>query len=89
MQPRPPRTSQAAAPPDLIVCDYRLRNEEIGTEAIHAVQKILKRPVPAIIMTGDTAPERIREAQASGHALLHKPVKPAQFYATLQELLSK
>jgi CheY-like chemotaxis protein len=52
------------------------------------VQKILKKPVPAIIMTGDTAPERIREAQASGHALLHKPVKPAQFYETLQSLLS-
>jgi CheY-like chemotaxis protein len=81
--------SEAATPPDLIVCDYRLRNDEIGTAAIQAVQQALKRPVPAIIMTGDTAPERIREAQASGHALLHKPVKPAQFYATLQELLAK
>lgn len=77
----------AVTPPDLIVCDYRLRNGEIGTDAILAVQKVLKRTVPAIIMTGDTAPERIREAQASGHVLLHKPVKPAQFYATLQELL--
>jgi two-component system, sensor histidine kinase len=77
----------ATPPPDLIVCDYRLRDEEIGTAAIQAVQKALKRPVPAIIMTGDTAPERIREAQASGHALLHKPVKPAQFYETLQRLL--
>lgn len=77
----------AAPPPDLIVCDYRLRNEETGTEAIQAVQRMLKHAVPAIIMTGDTAPERIREAQASGHALLHKPVKPAQFYETLQNLL--
>lgn len=80
--------SETATPPDLIVCDYRLRNKETGTEAIQAVQKVLEYPVPAIIMTGDTAPERIREAQASGHALLHKPVKPAQFYAMLQELLS-
>jgi CheY-like chemotaxis protein len=81
--------SQATTPPNLIICDYRLRNGEIGTEAIQAVQKMLKKPVPAIIMTGDTAPERIREAQASGYALLHKPVKPAQFYAILRELLSK
>ncbi len=81
--------SEAATPPDLIVCDYRLRNEATGTDAIQSVQQVLKRPVPAIIMTGDTAPERIREAQASGHALLHKPVKPAQFYAILQELLAK
>jgi signal transduction histidine kinase/CheY-like chemotaxis protein len=82
-------TSEAATPPDLIVCDYRLRNDETGTAAVQAVQQVLKRPIPAIIMTGDTAPERIREAQASGHALLHKPVKPAQFYAMLQELLAK
>jgi signal transduction histidine kinase/CheY-like chemotaxis protein len=77
----------APIPPDLIVCDYRLRDQEIGTTAIQAVQQVLRRPVPAIIMTGDTDPERIREAQASGHVLLHKPVKPAQFYATLQNLL--
>jgi signal transduction histidine kinase/ActR/RegA family two-component response regulator len=80
---------ETSTPPDLIVCDYRLRNEATGTDAIQAVQQVLKRSVPAIIMTGDTAPERIREAQASGHALLHKPVKPAQFYAVLQELLAK
>ncbi|HEY3486773.1 MAG TPA: hybrid sensor histidine kinase/response regulator [Gammaproteobacteria bacterium] len=76
-------------PPDLIVCDYRLRNDEIGSNAIQAVRDVLGRPIPAVIMTGDTAPARIREAQASGHALLHKPVKPAQFYALLQELLTE
>jgi hypothetical protein len=34
--------------------------------------------VPAIVITGDTAPERLREAAAGGHVLLHKPVSPQQ-----------
>jgi hypothetical protein len=27
-------------------------------------------------MSGDTAPERLREARESGHHFLHKPVQP-------------
>jgi CheY-like chemotaxis protein len=30
--------------------------------------------VPALLVSGDTAPERLREAQSSGLPLLHKPV---------------
>jgi signal transduction histidine kinase len=82
-------TTPGTAPPDLLVCDYRLRSGETGTDTIQTVCKTLGRNLPAVIMTGDTAPERIREAQASGHTLLHKPVKPAQLYATLQELLAE
>jgi signal transduction histidine kinase/CheY-like chemotaxis protein len=75
--------------PDLLICDYRLRDGETGSQAIQTICQTLGRTLPAMIMTGDTAPERIREAQASGHTLLHKPVKPAQLYATLQELLAE
>ena len=32
--------------------------------------------IPAILITGDTAPQRLLEAKASGHMLLHKPVPP-------------
>lgn len=73
--------------PQLIICDYRLRNEETGTSVIDAVRSAISDEIPAIIMTGDTAPERIREAQASGHTLMHKPIKPSLLYNTLQEML--
>lgn len=59
---------------DLIIADYRLGDGRLGTEAIDTARRILRRAVPAIIITGDTAPERMEQAQAAGHRLLHKPV---------------
>jgi signal transduction histidine kinase len=73
--------------PDLIICDYRLRAGETGTEVIARLHEELNHPIPAIIMTGDTAPESIRQTQASGHALLHKPVKPMELQQTIRDLI--
>lgn len=75
--------------PDLLICDFRLREGETGVEVITLLHQELNTLVPAIIMTGDTAPESIRETQASGHALLHKPVKPADLRKTMHELLER
>ncbi len=41
--------------------------------------------IPAFVMSGDTALERLREAQESGHHLLHKPVQPM----TLRAMMSR
>ena len=42
---------------------------------------------PAILMTGDTAPERLNEAKRSGYRLLHKPINPEDLRRTLVECL--
>jgi hypothetical protein len=47
---------------------------------------LLGESLPALLITGDTAPERLREAQASGIPLLHKPVSPGKLYRQLVEL---
>lgn len=65
---------RAQACPDFILADYRLRNGEVGPDAIHRVFVHCGAPMPAVILTGDTAPERICEAQARSFQLLHKPV---------------
>lgn len=74
-------------PPELLIVDYRLRGELSGLEAIAILQKILCRYVPTLIITGDTDPEHLREAQASGYPLLHKPVQPAKLRMVLRHLL--
>ncbi len=74
--------------PDVILCDYRLPNGETGVEVIARLRAAAGRPVPAALITGDTAPERLREAKLAGHALLHKPVHPARLRALLEQLLS-
>jgi CheY-like chemotaxis protein len=75
--------------PDILICDYRLRGGETGVNAIHSLQAAVRREVPAIIISGDTAPERLREADASGYHLLHKPVRPAKLRALLAFVLAK
>lgn len=75
--------------PDLVIADYRLQNGDTGGQAIARVEVHL-RPVaklPAIILTGDTAPERLQQAQALGHGLLHKPVQPETLRCMIDDAL--
>ncbi|OYD84060.1 PAS domain S-box protein [Azospirillum brasilense] len=65
---------EAGRQPDVILADYRLRNGKTGPEALRAIHAHCRASIPSIILTGDTAPERIVEAQRSGFAILHKPV---------------
>lgn len=64
--------------PQLIITDYRLRGVETGHDVVARLRDEFNDDVPAIVITGDTAPERLREAAAGGHVLLHKPVSPQQ-----------
>jgi CheY-like chemotaxis protein len=73
--------------PQVVVADYRLRSHRHGHEAIEAVRRQARRKIPAVLVTGDTAADRIREAQASGVTLLHKPVPASQLHQVLTELL--
>ena len=77
------KLGQAERYPDLILSDYRLRDGETGVDAIRRIIDSLARPVPAVLITGDTAPDRLREAQASGYRLLHKPVATEKLRAIL------
>jgi CheY-like chemotaxis protein len=72
--------------PDMIISDYRLRELRTGVEAIAAIRELLGESLPALLITGDTAPERLREAKASGLPILHKPVSPSKLYRKLVEL---
>lgn len=59
--------------PDILLVDFRLRDEDTGLETVRAVRE--RYPgMPAIMISGDTAPDRIREANDAGLELLHKPV---------------
>jgi CheY-like chemotaxis protein/anti-sigma regulatory factor (Ser/Thr protein kinase) len=71
--------------PRLLLCDYRLRDGANGIEAIALLQETFNHDIPALLITGDTGPERLREAVASGLPLLHKPVTQSQ----LREAIAK
>jgi signal transduction histidine kinase/CheY-like chemotaxis protein len=81
--------TQAGLKPDLIIADYRLRDSQTGVDAIRSVIEELGAKVPGILITGDTAPERLQEAAKSGFKLLHKPVNPGQLRMVVNHLLAK
>jgi CheY-like chemotaxis protein len=73
--------------PRLIVCDYRLRDNETGSTVIERLRSEYNDEIPAMLITGDTAPDRLQEAQASGYLLLHKPVPDGKLREAIAQLV--
>ncbi|MCA3179408.1 MAG: ATP-binding protein [Burkholderiaceae bacterium] len=69
----------AHAAPDIVLADLRLRGEDSGVRAVAAL-RALRPGLPALLISGDTAPDRLREAERACLTLLHKPV-PAEALA--------
>jgi signal transduction histidine kinase/integral membrane sensor domain MASE1 len=72
--------------PDLIISDYHLANGKTGIEAIERIDAAFGASIPAILISGDTAPERLRDARDKGYTLLHKPVDPMRLRAVMHQL---
>lgn len=72
--------------PHAVISDYRLREQRTGAEAIAALRGRLGDDLPALLITGDTAPERLRDALASDVPLLHKPVSTEQLFQMLAQV---
>ncbi len=72
---------------DLLICDYRLDTGYNGIEAVMRVRRSVGSRLPAILVTGDTAPDRLKEARDSGLQLLHKPVAPEHLRDVMHRLL--
>lgn len=75
-------------PPDVIIADFRLRAGETGVEAVRKVEERYGASIPAILITGDTGADRLREAASSGLPVLHKPVNGRKLQSMLEELLA-
>jgi signal transduction histidine kinase/CheY-like chemotaxis protein len=80
------RLAETGEEPDLIVSDYRLA-DGTGIDAIARIRTVSCSEIPAFLISGDTAPERLRDAAASGFHLLHKPVPPMALRAIVNRLL--
>ena len=77
----------AGATPDVLIVDFRLREGKTGIEAIRHIESHFGASIPSLIITGETAPERLNDANSVGYRLLHKPVQPAKLRALIQYLI--
>ena len=74
--------------PDLILCDYRLRQGHDGLSAIQQLRTHIGQTVPAIIVTGDIAAVDLRRVADAGLPLLHKPVGAERLLAAIEAVLA-
>jgi CheY-like chemotaxis protein len=75
--------------PDVIVSDYRLPDDTDGIEVITRLRRKYGPDIPAILVTGDTAPDTILRISQAGFPLLHKPLRPAKLRALLTHLIQQ
>ncbi|MES2356499.1 MAG: hybrid sensor histidine kinase/response regulator [Pseudomonadota bacterium] len=73
--------------PDVLICDYRLRGEENGVDAIAALRDEFNQDVPALLITGDSWPERIQEVLTSSLPVLYKPLQKEDLLKALSALI--
>jgi signal transduction histidine kinase len=73
--------------PDLIIADYRLGGGAVGTDVIDQLRQALDPEIPAIVVTGSSATERVNEAVGKDYQLLIKPVQPERLRAMMDSLM--
>ena len=74
---------------DVLFVDYRLREGRTGVEVANKLVATLEYELPVMVITGDTAPEQLREIEVSGFQLSHKPIQPDVLKAFLKECAAK
>lgn len=74
------------ARPSVILADYHLDQDQIGTTAIARIRQVYDSQIPAICITADRTEEVAKNIADEDALLLNKPLKPAALRATLNRL---
>jgi signal transduction histidine kinase/ActR/RegA family two-component response regulator len=78
------------APPDVVVSDLLLQDDDNGLDVLAALQRHPRGigPLTArLLVTGETKPERLRDVARAGVAVLCKPVSPKVLRQAIQAQL--
>lgn len=78
--------AQHGAGIDLVVSDYHLEDERNGLELLEKLRGMVKRDLPAVILSGDTSPALARIDSVPRATLLRKPVDARRLIVLLEEL---
>jgi CheY-like chemotaxis protein/two-component sensor histidine kinase len=65
--------SATSRKPSIVLADFRLRGDDDGVRAIRALRGVWPG-LPALLISGDTEADRLRQAHDAGLDLLHKPI---------------
>ncbi len=76
-----------ALQPDVIVSDFNLPHDMDGLKVIANLRAKLRKPVPAIILTGDISTETLRAIAVQNCLHLNKPTSLSQLTTAIRRLL--
>ncbi len=74
-------------PFDALLCDFRLAEGADGLEAALRLRERFAPGLPLLLITGETAPERLQRVRDSGVPVLFKPVEPERLLEALAGLM--
>jgi two-component system, sensor histidine kinase len=74
--------------PDLLICDFRLRGEETGVDAIYRLCTEYNDTIPAMLISGDITANFLSAEQSNELLVLHKPVSNTALKAAIVELIT-
>jgi CheY-like chemotaxis protein len=72
---------------DLVLSDLNLGAGPDGVEVIAAVRRLCGIDLPAILVTGDTAPEHVERVSGGSDPVLFKPVQPRRLFDAVRAAL--
>lgn len=72
--------------PDMLIVDYELQNNELGTQSAQAILACCNKDIPVLVMTGSTEKERLLRLQSEGYIVMHKPLQPDKLLEFLQKV---
>ena len=73
--------------PQLVLADQNLPGGTPGVDCVRWLRELLGPDLPALMLTGDTAPASLRAIEAAGLPLHVKPIQAGQLLAAIRERL--
>jgi len=73
--------------PDIVLCDLRLGEGETGIEVVDRLKRQCGSALACAFVTGESSPEYLAQARATGHPIAFKPTTPAKLRAMLEHLI--
>jgi CheY-like chemotaxis protein len=73
--------------PDVVLCDLSLADAESGVSVVARLRRECGSAMACAFVTGESEPERVAEARATGYPIAFKPTTPARLRAILEHLV--
>ncbi|MFA7552754.1 MAG: NahK/ErcS family hybrid sensor histidine kinase/response regulator [Spongiibacteraceae bacterium] len=77
---------QHESPPDIVLADYHLDNEETGLDVLQALSYHWNCPLVAIVISANNSDELRKTVKQDGYLFLPKPVQPAALRAAMRRM---